>query len=63
LDKQNIKVTNNSDTKYTNVIEVNGLGTFQLSVGYTSEDYTFLNTATNLRQPKNGTATSPPFTL
>jgi hypothetical protein len=48
--KQNITITNNSGTKYTNVIEVSNLGVFQLQVGYTSES-------------TRGTATSPNFTL
>jgi hypothetical protein len=63
LDKQNIRITNNSNTKYTNVIEVNNIGTFQLEVRYTSEDFTFLNNSTNLREPISAGATSPPFTL
>jgi hypothetical protein len=37
--KQNITITNNVDTKYTNLINVNGLGDFQLSVRYTSSLY------------------------
>ncbi len=61
--KQNITVTNSNNTKYTNVINVNNLGKFQLGVGYTSDKYTFLNTATNIAEPINTTATSPPFTL
>jgi hypothetical protein len=63
LNKQNIIITNNANTKYTNVIDVNNLGKFQLSVGYTSSYYTFVNTATNTMQPINATATSEPFTL
>ena len=61
--EQNITVTNTDNTKYTNVINVNNLGKFQLGVGYTSDKYTFLNTATNIAEPINTTATSPPFTL
>ena len=63
FDRQNIKIINNSDTKYTNVIEVNNIGAFQMGVGYTSENYTFLNTVTNLKEPIATSATSPPFTL
>jgi hypothetical protein len=63
LDKQNITVTNSDNTKYTNVINVNNLGKFQLAVEYTSDKYTFLNTATNVKEPIKTTATSPPFTL
>jgi hypothetical protein len=37
--KQNITITKNADTKYTNLINVNGLGNFQLSVRYTSSLY------------------------
>jgi len=63
LDEQQITVTNTDNTKYTNVINVNNLGKFQLGVGYTSDKYTFLNTATNITEPIKTTATSPPFTL
>ena len=63
LEEQNITIVNNSDTKYTNVIEVNNIGTFQLSIGYTSSDYTMLITSTNRQEPINGTATSEKFTL
>jgi len=63
LNKQTIKVTNDTNTKYTNVIEVNNIGKFQLSVGYTADGYRFLNTATNKLDLINATATSEPFTL
>ena len=62
--KQNITITNNSDTKYTNVIEFNTLGTFQLTVEYTSEDFVGTNpTLINFGKPISVFATSPPFTL
>jgi hypothetical protein len=63
LDKQNITITNNSNTRYTNVIEVNNIGEFQLAVDYTSEDFTFLSPSTNRREPINTSATSERFTL
>jgi hypothetical protein len=64
VDKQNIRITNNTDTKYTNVIELNSVGAFQLEVRYTSEDYVVTDTtSSNFGKPINGSATSPPFTL
>ena len=64
VDKQNIRITNNTDTKYTNVIELNSVGAFQLEVRYTSEDYVVTDTtSSNFGKPINGGATSPPFTL
>jgi hypothetical protein len=64
VDKQNIKITNNTDTKYTNVIELNSVGAFQLEVRYTSEDYVVTDTtSSNFGKPINGSVTSPPFTL
>ena len=63
LDKQSITITNNSSTRYTNVIDVNNLGTFQLSVNYTSNLYTSLIEGTNDRNPISTSATSERFTL
>ena len=63
LNKETIKITNNANTKYTNVIEVNNIGKFKLSVGYTADGYRFLNTTTNKLDLINATATSEPFTL
>ena len=48
----NITITNSSDTKYTNVIDVNSSGRFVLSVIYENAD-----------NPGTFTATSNPFTL
>ena len=56
-------ITNGTDTKYTNVIEVNNIGTFQMSVDYTSSDLKWTNPNTQLVELITGTATSPPFTL
>jgi hypothetical protein len=64
LDKQNIIITNNTNTKYTNVIELNTVGVFQLEVRYTSEDYVVTDiNSSNFGKPINVGATSPPFTL
>jgi hypothetical protein len=64
LNKQNIIITNNADTKYANIIELNNVGTFQLEVRYTSEDYLVTDTtSSNFGKPINAGATSPPFTL
>ena len=60
---QQIRITNNSDTKYTNLIETNAIGRFQASVRYKSSDLTvtFPNTSTPV--PANAGATSPIITL
>jgi hypothetical protein len=64
LNKQNIIITNNADTKYANIIELNNVGTFQLAVEYTSEDFVGTNTTLlNFGKPISVFATSPPFTL
>jgi hypothetical protein len=63
LDNETIVITNGTDTKYTNVIEVKNLGTFQMSVDYTSSDLKWTNPNTNLVELITGTVTSPPFTL
>jgi hypothetical protein len=63
LDEATIVITNNPDTKYTNVIEVKSLGTFQLGVRYTSEDLKWTNPSTNNIELVQGGVTSPPFTL
>ncbi len=63
VDRQNITVTRNSSTKDTYVIVVNNIGNFQLEILYTSEDFKELNLNTNIIEPKQTGATSPPFTL
>jgi hypothetical protein len=63
LDSQTIVITNGTDTKYTNVIEVKNIGTFKMSVDYTSDDLKWTNPNTNLVELITGTVTSPPFTL
>jgi hypothetical protein len=64
LNDATITITNTPGTKYTNVIEVKNLGTFQLGVRYTSEDLKWTNPNTNKIELVEGAATSPiPFTL
>jgi hypothetical protein len=64
IDKQNITIVNNSDTKYTNVVTVDGLGNFQAKVPYTSEDYVVTDiTSSQFGKPISAGAVSPPFTL
>ena len=64
FDKQTITIVNNSDTKYTNVVTINNLGTFQAEVRYTSEDYVVTDTtSSNFGKPISIGAVSPPFTL
>jgi len=58
-----IVITNGTDTKYTNVIEVKNIGTFQMSIDYTSSDLKWTNPNTNSVELVTGTVTSPPFTL
>ena len=60
LDKQTITIVNNSDTKYTNVITFNNLGTFQAEVAYTSTDYVVTDTtSSHFGEPISAGATSP----
>ena len=64
LDEATITITNNSGTKYTNVIEVKNLGTFQLGVRYTSDDLKWTNPNTNKIELVQGAVTGAiPFTL
>ena len=63
LDDATIIITNNEGTKYTNVIEVKSLGTFQLGVRYTSDDLKWTSPFTNLIELVQGGVTGPPFTL
>jgi hypothetical protein len=63
LDNETIVITNGTDTKYTNVIEVKNIGTFQMSIDYTSSDLKWTNPNTNSVELVTGTVTSPPFTL
>jgi len=60
---QQITITNNSDTKYTNLIETSAIGKFQASVDYTSNDLTV--TLPNSSSPTlvNTAAKSPIITL
>jgi hypothetical protein len=62
-DNQTIVITNGTDTKYTNVIEVKNIGAFQMSIDYTSSDLKWTNPNTNSVELVTGTVTSPPFTL
>lgn len=61
--QQQITITKNSDTRYTNLIETNVIGTFQASVDYKSNDLTV--TLPNSSSPTlvNTAATSPIITL
>ena len=62
--EQKITIVNNSDTKYTNVITVDGLGVFQAEVQYTSEDFVVTDTTSSqFGKPISAGAVSPPFTL
>jgi hypothetical protein len=64
LDSATIIITNTPGTKYTNVIEVKNLGTFQMEVRYTSDDLTWINPNTNKKELVEGSATTKvPFTL
>jgi len=63
LVRQNITITNNAGTKLTNLIEFSGVGEFQLSVRYTSDNFKWLNPNSNLIEFLPGGATSPKFTL
>jgi hypothetical protein len=63
LDDTTIVITNGTDTKYTNVIEVKNIGAFQMSVDYTSSDLKWTNPNTQQVELITGTATSPSFTL
>ena len=63
LVRQNIIITNNDGTRLTNLIEFSGVGEFQLSVRYTSDNFKWLNPNSNLIEFLPGVATSPPFTL
>jgi hypothetical protein len=59
-----IIITNTPNTKYTNVIEVKNLGTFQIEVRYKSDDLKWTNPNTNQVELVEGSATSViPFTL
>jgi hypothetical protein len=60
---QQITITKDSDTKYTNVIQTNSIGRFQASVDYKSNDLTV--TLPNSSSPTlvNTAATSPIITL
>lgn len=63
LDSATITINNNPGTKYTNVIDVNNLGTFQMVIYYTSSDLKWTSPFTNLIEPLQGNVSSPPFTL
>ena len=64
LDKQTITITNNSGTRDTNVVKVNGLGVFQASVDYTSNDALVKDTSSqNFNKPILLSAVSEKFTL
>ena len=60
LNKQTITIVNNSDTKYTNVVTFNNLGTFQAEVEYTSTDFVVTDTTSSqFGKPISAGATSP----
>ena len=64
LDNTTITITNTPGTKYTNVIEVKNLGTFQMEVRYTSSDLKWTNPNTNKEElVEGGATTTVPFTL